>query len=158
MLAWAMPIRLSLIALLVRFWLPLILVCIYAARKGGGPERTVAAMLMAAAVATVAVRSDFAVRYHSISGAVLVIDIILFGGLTIVATKANRQWPIILASLHGVTLLGHLGKALNPELWRLGYAVMISAPALPGLVVLALGTWRHRRRIAKNGADASWSE
>lgn len=152
-----MSIRLSLIALLIRFWLPLLLVCIYAMRKGGGPERTVAAMLLAAALATLAVRSDFAERYHSVSSAVLIIDIILFGGLTIVATKANRQWPIILASLQGVTLLGHLGKALNPELWRLGYAVMIAAPVLPGIVVLALGTWRHRRRLAKNGVDASWN-
>jgi len=157
MVAGRMSIRLSLVALLLRFWLPLLLTCLYAWRRGGGPERVVAAMLLSAAIATIVVRSDFAIRYHTISGAVLFIDLLLFGGLVAVATKANRQWPIILASLHGVTLLGHLGKAMNPDLLRLGYAAMLSLPALPGIIVLALGTWRHRRRIARSGADASWN-
>ncbi|EZP49959.1 hypothetical protein [Sphingomonas sp. RIT328] len=153
-----MDIRLSLVALLLRFWLPLLATLLYAARRGGPPERAAGGMLLAAAVGTLVVRTDFAHRYSSVQGSVVLIDVLLLVGLVALALKADRRWPILLAALHGMTVLGHVGKALNPNLLRLGYAVMISMPALPGLAVLAVGTWRHQLRMRRHGTDPSWSD
>lgn len=152
-----MDVRTSLLALLLRFWLPLLLVCFYAFRRGGPPERTAASMLLFAAVATVAVRTDFPVRYSSVQTSVVVVDVMLLIGLVVLTLKADRRWPMLLTALHAVTVLGHLGKVLNPELLRLGYAVMIALPTLPGLAVLAMGTWRHRSRMRRYGIDPSWN-
>lgn len=152
-----MEIRASLVALLLRFWLPLAFACLYAIRRGGSPERCVGWMLLAAAFGTLAVRTTFAQRYSSVQIPVVVVDMLLLFGLTAVALKADRRWPILLTALHCVTLLGHLGKLLNPDLMRLGYAVMIALPTLPGLAVLVIGTRRHRIRLRRFGTDPSWS-
>ncbi|QXT34856.1 hypothetical protein KV697_13835 [Sphingomonas sanguinis] len=152
-----MDLRASLVALLLRFWVPLLLTCLYAIRRGGGPERAAGWMLLAAAIATVAVRSDFKVRYALVQASVAAIDVALLVGLLLLAAKADRRWPMLLAALHAVTVLGHVGKLLNPELLRLGYAVMIALPTLPGLAVLAIGTRRHRSRVRRYGTDPSWS-
>ncbi len=153
-----MDIRPSLLALLLRFWLPLLAACLYAVRRGGAPERAAGWMLLTASFATLVVRTEFSHRYRSIQGSVVLIDVILLAALVALALKADRRWPILLAALHGVTVLGHLGKFLNPHLWRLGYAVMIAVPTLPGLVVLAAGTWRHQSRLRANGTDPSWRD
>lgn len=152
-----MDLRASLVALLLRFWVPLLLVCLYAIRRGGVPERIAGWMLLIAAIATVFVRSEFRVRYGYVQASVAAIDVTLLIGLVILAVKADRRWPMLLTALHAVTVLGHVGKLLNPELLRLGYAVMIALPTLPGLLVLAAGTWRHRSRVRRFGTDPSWS-
>lgn len=152
-----MEIRASLVALLLRFWLPLLIVCLYAIRRGGAPERVVGWMLLVAAGATIAVRTGFTHRYSSVQAPVVVVDVLLLVGLLSVALRADRRWPILLTALHCITLLGHLGKMLNPDLLRLGYAVMIALPTLPGLAVLAIGTRRHRLRLRRFGTDPSWS-
>lgn len=127
------------------FWTMLVAVAAYASARGGGVERSAAAMLLGAAIATVLVRSDAALRYSSIETGVLTVDALLLVGLIAVAVHSGRWWSIALATLQAVTLLGHLGKRLDPDLWRLGYAIMITAPAYPGLIALAIGTWQHRR-------------
>lgn len=153
-----MGIRLSFVVLAFRFWVPLLLVVAYAWRRGGAPERIVAAMLLTAAVATVVVRSDFATRFSWVHPQIVVVDVILFCGLLAVALRADRIWPMPLTALQGVTLMGHVGKILNPDLWSLGYAVMIALPVLPGITILAIGTWRHQRRVRRTGNDRSWND
>jgi len=128
----------------------------YALARGGKPERTAAALLVAAAVATVLVRSGAERRYSSVESGILAVDVCLLAGLVLVAVRSGRWWSIALAVLQAVTLLGHLGKRLDPELWRLGYAIMITGPAYPGLLALAIGVWQHRQatRSMSNGRSS----
>lgn len=129
----------------IAFWTMLLVAAAYATVRGGVSERLAAAMLLGAAVATVLVRSNASQRYSSVEVGVLVVDGLLLAGLVVVALRSGRGWSITLAALQTVTLLGHLGKRLDPELWRLGYAIMVTAPAYPGLLALAIGTRQHHR-------------
>lgn len=144
------------IIILLRFWLPLAFVAVYAGVRGSAPERMGAALLVAAASLTLLVRPDQVHRYGSVERGVLLVDMVLMLALVGLAVRANRLWPSILAALHGLTLLGHLGKAENPDLWALGYHLMITLPVLPGLAVLAAGVWSHDRRMRRSGSDPSW--
>ncbi len=74
----------------------------------------------------------------------LAVDAALICGLVVVAVRSGRWWSIALAVLQGITLLGHLGKFLDPGLWRLGYAIMITGPAFPGLIILLIGIIQGR--------------
>lgn len=96
-------------------------------------------------------------RFASVEIGVMIVDITLLAGLLLLMAKANRWWPILLTALQMMTVLGHLGKWLNPQIMQLAYAIMLFVPAYPGILVLAIGTYRHRRRLQWNGADASWS-
>lgn len=137
------------------FWISLVGVCSYALARGGPAERRVAVMLAAAAVLTAAVREPWASRYSTLELRVALVDLALLAGLVVVAVRAGRVWPIALCALQAVTVLGHLGKLLDPDLWRLGYALMIMVPVFPGLVLLAVGTWRHAARTPRSSATSS---
>lgn len=137
------------------FWVILIATCACALVRGGWAERRVAALLPAAAVLTALVRGPWVSRYSTLELRVALVDVALLAALVVVAMRAGRVWPIALCALQAVTVLGHLGKLLDPDLWRLGYALMIMAPAYPGLLLLAGGTWRHAARTARSSATYS---
>ncbi|WP_294235181.1 hypothetical protein [uncultured Sphingomonas sp.] len=128
----------------ITFWTILLLVCVAAWRLGGRHEREAASLLLLAAISTVLVRSSAAGRYSSVEVGVLAVDAALICGLVVVAVRSGRWWSIALAVLQGITLLGHLGKFLDPGLWRLGYAIMITGPAFPGLIILLIGIIQGR--------------
>lgn len=138
----------------ITFWTMLVSVGVYAYARGGSQERATAAMLVGAAVGTVFVRSAAALRYSAVEVGVLTIDVVLFVALVVMAARSGRGWSIALAVLQAVTLLGHLGKRLDPDLWRLGYAIMVTGPAYPGLVALAIGVLQHGRRCAATSSSA----
>lgn len=131
---------------LLSFWLLLVVACVYAQRRGGLPERVVAAQLLTAAVLTVLCRAGVSIRYSSIDLGVVLIDALLLIGLITVAVSVDRAWPIPLTSLQAIAVLGHFCKLVNPELWRLGYALMTTAPAYPAVILLIVGTYRHDQR------------
>ncbi len=139
----------------ISFWTMLVAAAAYAFARGGGTHRLAAGSLLAAAVGTVLVRSGWDIRYSSVETGVLVIDGLLFAVLLVVAARSGRGWAIALAVLQAVTLLGHLGKRLEPDLWRLGYAIMVTAPAYPGLLALVIGTLQYRRRRTSRSSGAS---
>lgn len=137
------------------FWTMLVVAVAYAFVRGGGIHRAAAASLLVGAVGTVLVRSRWNTRYSSVETGVLVIDCLLFAVLLVVAVRSGRGWAIALAVLQAVTLLGHLGKRLEPDLWRLGYAIMVTAPAYPGLLALTIGTLQYRRMRKSMSSAAS---
>jgi hypothetical protein len=48
-------------------------------------------------------------------------------------------------------------KLVDPTLVPSGYAMAMALWSYPMLLLLVLGTFNHRRRLARNGADPSWS-
>ena len=127
------------------FWTLLILTCSAALRWGGRAERWAAALFLCAAVATAAARHPWASRYQSVETGVLAIDLALLAGLAVIAYRTKPLWPIIAASLQAITTLAHFAKAVNPDFWRMAYAIMVNVSSYPTLVLLAIGTWQHRR-------------
>lgn len=139
----------------ITFWTILLLVCVAAWRLGRWHEREAASLLLLAAVATVLVRSSTTSRYSSVEVGVLAVDAALNCALVVLAVRSGRWWSIALAVLQGITLLGHLGKFLDPGLWRLGYAIMITGPAFPGLVILLIGIVQSREMSTSPSNTAS---
>jgi predicted lysophospholipase L1 biosynthesis ABC-type transport system permease subunit len=146
------------IAVLLWFWLPLAAVCTYAGARGGGPERVGATLLLSAAIATLIVRPADPHRYANVLIGVLAVDALLMVGLVWLAVRAARSWPIATAALHGISLLGHLGKAENVKLWALGYELILILPVPLIVLTLAVGTWTHQRRRRTFGVDLSWKD
>lgn len=131
--------------------------CGYALWRGGPPERIVGGSLALAALATILSYSPLAVRFQAVETGLLATDLILFAVLSGVALRADRGWPLILAGLQFDTIGAHLVKAINAGVIEVTYAVMLSAWSYPMLILLAIGTWRHRRRFTRHGYDRAWS-
>lgn len=129
----------------------------YAMWRGGAPERAVGASMLAAYVATLFSHSEFAVRFTDVEFGVLTIDIILMVVLMAIALKADRGWPMLLAGLHLTTVGAHAVRIIEPAMIEVTYAVMLSMWSYPMVVALAVGTWRHRRRLMAVGYDRDWS-
>lgn len=137
------------------FWVLLPMTCLAAWRWGGEPgvtftpERTVAALLAVAAVATVALLPSGAEQYRTMERATLAVDGLLLLALTAVALSADRWWPLCIVPLHAASTLAHLGKLLDPRVLPVGYQLLEQASSYPTLAVLAVGIWRHHHRLRR---------
>ncbi|MEA3060372.1 MAG: hypothetical protein QOJ94_153 [Sphingomonadales bacterium] len=139
------------------FRILLVLCCGYAWWKGGGPERTVATIYFAGTVLTTLARAATGSWWSSVEASVLGVDVAVLCGLLVVALMAERFWPLWLTALHLLGTAGHLVKMADPTLIRWGYAFIIAVWSYPMLALIVFGTWNHRRRVARFGADRSWS-
>lgn len=131
----------------------LLLLCtVYALAAGGAPER-IAALLYLLSCAATYLSWTRASTWHEIEAGVLLIDVFTFALFCLLAVRANRFWPIWVSALLGLGVLGHLARAVEPGLFWWAYAVALTIWSYPILALLALGTWTHRRRLARFGAD-----
>jgi hypothetical protein len=128
------------------FWASLISVTLAAYRWGAAPERAVASMYLLAAVATTVAHPAISVRYRDVELAVFLIDALLLAGLVFISIRADRWWPLCATALQILTVLSHVGKIVNPALWRYGYQLMAVWASWPTVVILAVGIWRERQR------------
>lgn len=110
---------------------------------GGWAERSVAALFTLATVATIGVRTPWAIRYSGVETGVLVVDMVLLVCLMIVVAKSVRCWPIFATAFHATALLAHLAKAVNPNFWRFAYDLMAGMGGYPAVVALAVGVLRN---------------
>lgn len=136
----------------------LVLTSGYALWKGGAPERIVAAGLLSAYVATVLSWSPLPSRFYGLELDVFVVDAALFAMLIAVALRADRGWPLLMAALQFDAVGAHFVKLVAPETIRVAYALLITVWSWPTQMLLAVGTWRHVRRVRREGTDRSWSE
>lgn len=131
--------------------------CGYALARGGTPERIVAASLLTAYVATILGYAELSIRFDQVEVAVLAVDGLLLAVLVAVALRADRLWPLMVAGLHLASVGAHLLKIFDINMIRVTYALLIAVWSYPMLVLLALGTWRHRRRLQSQGYDLAWT-
>jgi hypothetical protein len=134
-----------------------IIVTAYAFIAGGGPERVGAAGYAVAVAATHLILETHVGRWKSVEYGVFLVDVLLFIFFAILTVRANRFWPIWVSALLGLGVLGHLARWAGPHVIWWAYAVILSIWSYPILLIIALGTWNHRRRLVRNGADISWS-
>ena len=128
----------------------------YALRRGGGPERTMALILIAMLLADQLLHLFVPPRLSGVDLGHLLIDLIAAGATFAVAMTAHRFWPMPAAVLQFLPLMAHIGKALDLSVHPVVYLTMQVAASwlLPPL--LALATWRHQKRLRTNGSDRSW--
>ena len=94
--------------------------------------------------------------YHSLDWGFLAIDLFGSAATITLALFAHRFWPMVVAVLHILPLLAHICRALDVSMNPIAYLTMQVASSwlLPPLLLLA--TWRHQRRLRRNGSDPSW--
>jgi hypothetical protein len=125
--------------------------CGYALFRGKADSRIVAAVFLIGDLSTLALRSS---TYSSVETGVLAVDILGFLGFTYAALISDRFWPLWISGLQLTSSLGHLFKAIDTHLLPLAYAAALRFWAWPILIILAIGTWRGRRRLKREHSAA----
>lgn len=141
----------------IAFLLLMVACCGYSAVYGGGPERVAAAIIAAAVMATMLAGRLFFSGFATTEIAILAIDAAMFLGLLLLSVSADRYWPMAMTACVGVGLLAHAAVWSAPAILPNIYAAMHAFPSYPVLLILAVATFRHRRRVRRNGTDPSWS-
>lgn len=127
----------------------LIAVCSYALWRGRFEERLTAVTCILATAATVIVKGPVQLTYSTIEIGVLLVDLATFAAFTFVALKSDRFWPLWVSGLQLTTSIGHLLKALQPDLLPIAYAAAGRIWSYPILLILAIGTWRAHHGPAR---------
>jgi hypothetical protein len=136
----------------------LLLTCVpYALVRGGAPERWCAAISLVATILSIVALSRSAVIYQDAELGTLAVDVATFAAFFVLALFADRFWTLIVAGLQADAVLIHICKVIQPDILPLGYAVGLSIWSYPILILMAIGTGRHRRRLAIHASDAAWS-
>jgi hypothetical protein len=86
----------------------------------------------------------------------LAVDVALLAGLLVLASFADRFWPLWMSAMQAVAVLSHTAIALNPDVIPRGYWQAATLWSYPMLLLLAAATWSHRRRLKRAGADPFW--
>jgi cytochrome bd-type quinol oxidase subunit 2 len=129
----------------------------YALLRGGAPERLTGAALLLAAIGTRLIMQQAEFNYLQLEAGVLAIDVALLCILAATAVLADRYWTFWLTALHALGTGAHVAKALDPSVLPTAYGILAAAWSYPMLLLLAVGTRRHRLRLDRSGGDLDWS-
>lgn len=136
----------------------LLLLCwAYALLRGGAPERIGTTVLLIGSLLTLATVSSQATSYASVETGVFLVDVATLLAFLALALRAERYWPLWITALQLIGTAGHVVKFVDPDLMPKAYALAAIVWSYPMLALLALGTFRHQRRLARFGVDRSWS-
>lgn len=133
----------------------LLLVALYAFKKGGEPERHVALVLLGMLVANIvfAGLSGEWTDYRGIPWFRVALDCIGFGFILAIALRADRWWPLWVSGVQLQAVLAHLLRALDASLPPLAYAIMERWPFWIAIALTGIGTFLHARRIRTGSAS-----
>jgi hypothetical protein len=123
---------------------------------GGKPERLAVVAMLTAFLVTMFVQSFRWTRFEHFPLGLALVDVVLALILTMLALKANRLWPIVLAGMQFATVLAHIARALSLPLSAAGYAIFVQFWGWPMLIVTAAGAYKHRSRIRRLGEEQDW--
>lgn len=144
-------VRLGMLHVIFFFFL-LFACCSYAFVAGGMAERTTAALMLAATGLTILVERAPEMRnFRTVNLGVMGVDTAFLIGLLLVAILSRRYWPVWMAGLQLVQVAAHVVRLVDPRLLPLGYAVVLALWCYPMLLILAVGTFRHRHGSAPRG-------
>lgn len=85
------------------------------------------------------------------------VDAVLLAIFISVALRANRWWPIWVASLQIIPVTGHFIKLLDIDGLSVVYWGMLDIPDYSQIVVILMGIHTHQKRLKKIGAYPDWS-
>ena len=130
---------------------------LYVILRGGAPEKVGTTILAVGSVLSVAAVSSPTGRFGSVEIGVLLVDVVTLLAFLVLALRAERYWPLCVTALQAIGTAGHAAKLLDPGVIRSAYAIVLSLWGYLMLLLIAIGTWNHQRRLARFGADKSWS-
>lgn len=138
----------------------LLSVCLWAFIKGCGPERAIAATLLAMLVIDQGyhLATNSQVIYVKVDYAHTAIDLAGAVALVVIALQANRVYPLCMAAVQIISLLSHFARGQIVEMGQLAYGILMQAPSSSLIALLALGTAAHVRRAREYGTYRSWRQ
>jgi hypothetical protein len=69
------------------------------------------------------------------------------------ALRSDRFWPLWVAGLQLTSSLGQILKIVQPDLLAMVYAASLASWSYVILLIIAVGTWRGRRRLEQSDDD-----
>lgn len=134
------------------------LLIIWAIWQGAAPERAVAAVFGGILGLDRAYHALLATGWFwdGVDLGHVIIDAFGLLALVAIALRANRFYPICLASIQLFTLIAHVARSLMRDVELGAYGVLIVAPSYLLIVVFAAGLVLHRRRVRTHGPYRSW--
>ncbi len=136
------------------FRILLTLVSLYAFLYGKRDERLVSAILVLGVIATELILPPVHDRFQGVETNLMMVDTAVFAGFLWVALRSDRFWPLWVAGLQLTSILGHVMKAVDSDLFSRAYAAALVFWFYPMLLVIAVGTWRNVRRTRKQAQPA----
>lgn len=142
------------------FWiirLAILMVLVFAVRKGGEPERLVTAVFATSFALDGINHAVFGEpAFYAVNPGHLVIDSWAAIAFLWIALRANRGWPMWVCAAQIIVVLGHLAKVIDLSLVRFGYFAMTTLPINVQAMALFLGTAAHVRREERIGQYHGW--
>ncbi|WP_330704265.1 hypothetical protein [Novosphingobium resinovorum] len=109
-------------------------------------------MFVAAALATYL--GTTVLKHHvSLANATFLVDLALLCGLTQVALRTDRYWPLWICAFHALSVIAFLAWQIVPNSPRLFKAIS-AFWSIPQLVVLCAGPILDLRHASREAADA----
>lgn len=130
--------------------------CGYAAVRGGAPERWGAGLFFVTAVLSNVAMALSRRQYLQTEIGLMTVDVALMAGLIILALRAQRYWPMWAAAAQVDAVLTHILMFSHTTL-PFSYAFALWLWALPIPTLIAIGAWRHRKRVKLWGDDPAWA-
>jgi len=127
--------------------LALVVSCGVAAWRGGWPERSAAAAMSLAWLA-----SAFAQRSLQLWGpqtGIMIIDGLLLSALLVVALRSDRWWPMWASGFHGLGMLLHVAVIIDADIWGRAYYVAGAIFSYLTMLALLLGGLSRPKRTAE---------
>src|SRR5215208_5455602 len=100
-------------------------ICGYAFWRGRADERLIAGVCVAASVASLLLLGPARLRYSGMEFGVLAVDLLTLAAFVYVALRSDRFWPLWVSGLQLTTSVGHILKAIEPELFPMAYAAAL---------------------------------
>lgn len=130
------------------FWAIVILICVYAWMRGRTEERIAATTCLLATIATHFVISPLHERYTEVESGLLIIDLAVLAAFVAIALVSSRFWPLWAAGLQLTVSMSHLLKGIDLALMPKAYAAAAVFWSYPILLVIVVGTWRTKHKMA----------
>jgi len=129
--------------------------CLFAFVRGGVPERLGALILIADFELSLLVVEPMSGRFSGVEWSVFYVDLFAFFALYLLSVLSARYWPIWAAAVQGAVALSHL-TGLRSDIIPWAYGSMVAIWSYLLLIILAVATWRRRRRLKRYGLDPAW--
>jgi hypothetical protein len=130
---------------------------LFAFREGGKPEKAVASIYVIAFIFGILNRIfRGGAAFLELEPMFLGIEFGVLVGLTFVAIRANRWWPLCASALQLIVITTHTAKAIGIQGLPGVYWGMTTIPTYLQFGVLLLGIAAHFRRVRRIGLYPDW--
>jgi len=140
------------------FLLLLLLSSGFAFHRGSLPEKIAAGIAVMGTSLTIAVASTFPSRFRHVESGIFAVDILTFAAFTWLSIRSTRFWPVWIAGLQGATVVVHMSRFAAPDIVPQAYMDAVALWSYPILALIAIGAWRHGKRLQSLGSDPSWKD